>query len=176
MLFGNLMWAARILHEPLYRYPRWMAWVSQRARQLHANPLLWDKPCHIWPTALSDLKALTTRVCDNRVYDLHQQEVTTEVFTDASDKGYGVVIPDTEEGGGQTYAAWWTISMRKHTISGAGTGSRRACFGTPAKDRKRKNPTLPFVHGQHQRRRLAHTTTRPQLLRERTASGPLRWK
>lgn len=117
VLFGNLMWAARILHEPLYRYPRWMAWVSQRARQLHANPLLWDKPCHIWPTALSDLKALTTRVCDNRVYDLHQQEVTTEVFTDASDKGYGVVIPDTEEGGGQTYAAWWTISMRKHTIA-----------------------------------------------------------
>jgi hypothetical protein len=42
VLFGNLMWATRVLGEPLYKYARWMAWLSARARLLHSNQNLWD--------------------------------------------------------------------------------------------------------------------------------------
>jgi hypothetical protein len=57
-LFGNITWASRVLGLRLCRYPRWLAWVSRRARQLSLHPTWWDRPCAIWESARRDLGRL----------------------------------------------------------------------------------------------------------------------
>ena len=116
-LFGNVNWSVRALDIHTYPYTRFYAWLSERARLLHEKPHLWDRPCHIWPKALADLKALTSAVIKNKPrYLLHATSGRLHtVFADASNVGMGVVhASDLLR---DVLAMRWTESMRKHTIA-----------------------------------------------------------
>jgi len=113
-LFGCLHWGARVLQTHMYRYPRWSAWLSHRARQLHDNPTLWDRGCRIWPKALRDLRQLCTDICANPERTVKNNSANSHtVFTDASDVGYGVC----HHRKGRTFGRRWTTGMTRHTIA-----------------------------------------------------------
>ena len=112
-LFGCLQWGARVLHVHMYKYPRWSAWLSHRAGQLHSNPSLWDRGCRIWPKALNDLARLCADICANWERTIRiTSTMSRTVFTDASDVGYGI-----SHLGGRTFGRRWTSTMTRHTIA-----------------------------------------------------------
>jgi len=113
-LFGCLQWGARVQHSHMYKYPRYTAWLSHRARQLQMDPALWDRGCRIWPKALSDLHRLCVDICENipRIVTKPSDQKHT-VFTDASNVGYGVVHEKT----GRSFGKRWTVDMTRHCIA-----------------------------------------------------------
>jgi hypothetical protein len=117
-LFGNLMWGARVLQLPLCQWPRFLHWIRHRARQLHENPSLWERPCHIWPLALRDLQNFCRRVADNTpraaLPDYGVSTAPIEVYTDASDVGYGVIVHTP--GGTVVRAGTWLPHLKKIPI------------------------------------------------------------
>jgi len=93
-VFGNLVWACRVLALPLYDYSGFMSWLSRRAAQLAVDPNLWTRPCHIWPSAFTDLRRLIGRVLSNlprTLMSTHGSGPEHTFYSDASDVGLGIV-------------------------------------------------------------------------------------
>jgi len=91
-LFGGLMWGARVLKKLLFEYPRFSAWLSRRAQDLHEKDELWDYPCHIWPRAREDLERLCDEILNAKPRSVRLPSgLRHTLHTDASDVGHGVV-------------------------------------------------------------------------------------
>lgn len=117
-IMGNITWSARVLHHPLCAYPAWLSWVSRRARQLHDDPMLWHRPCAIWPSAKQELRQLVKDLLDTPPFEVSRASgngLTHQLYTDASDLGWGVVH-DTIWFSDIVHRRW-SHRMRAHTIA-----------------------------------------------------------
>lgn len=116
-VFGNITWAARILKHKLCDYPSWLSWLSRRARQITSDVEMWEKPCGMWASAQRDLRRLVKNLiqASPRAVKIELDE-SVELYTDASDVGWGVVSfaeDDTE----MVQHRRWSDTMRRKIIA-----------------------------------------------------------
>jgi hypothetical protein len=116
-VFGSVMWGTRVLQIPMYEYGNFIAWVSRRASLLASCPELWNCPCDIWPSAFEDLKGLILKILENHPRDLRSVhgKAVHEMYTDASDEGFGVVHCGPKLQG--TYQGQWSVDMKVRIIA-----------------------------------------------------------
>eukprot|EP00759_Apiculatamorpha_spiralis_P016978 PhF_6_TR23249/c3_g1_i2/m.32629 len=65
IILGNVLWGARILEEPMCRFPNLTAWVSEQSTKLAWNEDMWKHRVRLWPKAKRQLHDLLEKLCRN---------------------------------------------------------------------------------------------------------------
>eukprot|EP00760_Papus_ankaliazontas_P036859 PhM_4_TR8398/c2_g2_i1/m.62673 len=91
-ILGNFIWGLRVLHKPLYLMQRSFRLVRCALGNLLSKNLFWDEAFTLPDEVREELSQIAHILLANKPYSVPEAiRVVTELYTDASESGWGVV-------------------------------------------------------------------------------------
>jgi len=127
---GLLFYAMQIINLQPFRYFNLLRFISRVSQDMqNASDLLWDAPCSIPASALTDLESMTNEAASNKPRLVPKpSSPNVKILVDASSHGWGYVAHDLVSGKVVYYGEQWS----KEFVARHGRDKlRRSTFAEP---------------------------------------------